>query len=920
MTLRGLNSYHMVRALPLIIATCLPALALAQEGTSALDLEFRPPEMEPTAVCVVREPEAVTVATWGGWDQERLPDMSPTLIKRDIRRLQQIDAAYWLDTIEVMIARLVDADPSFAGANALVTRIAAMEAAGDFAGLRDQQLVVQLAAEADALSPRLKNILARLLRDGIGIERDVNRANALLLEAGYAGNADALLTLSQMTLDGDAPEGWDVPIDLAVTMAFGSLVGEMNDTICDRTARIAREYHNGDIVQRDPQLAHDWFRFTADLGDANAAWKVVEYHVRAESFEKDNAQLLRYLRQASDAGLPYAQIELGRLYETGALVEKDLDRAFALFQAAAASGQRPGLTRVALFLETYADEYPGRDSERVAALEALAELNDAPGWVFTRLAQRVMAERGRWAGQDEAMALFERAAELGDTEGISELATMLIAQRDPRDFERAVDLLSKTVSTLGGITPTKNLYGAFMCQAADSPRLAEAEHWRLQEAATASANLDLSAQELISLNAEENALMIATLQSQALYGRPTSLASYLKHLDYAPNATPDIRAFWAEYSGQFPDVLRALAKLEFELAQNPEQRLVAFDLLRREYLRSGADAALELAQAILDYQSDTTDGVEQVQALLAGPARAGQGAAIKLLATLDPEDPTGAQTYADYADVIAANGDFDALVFAVPHVASLERDVYIARAVSAMPCDYKNVMAMADLSRDIGDTAQETQWMQIAQNLTGGNAWAMVDLAERHYAMGTPDAVKQAENLFEAAFALGDPTAARGLFTLSLDNTTTGYNPDRAATMIRDAMVSSDTSVLPGYLGRYRRTDEETQALIAAQVDMPAAYLAAANSGDVFAMRTYAMYLRETASTATDLATSTEWLAQAAEGGDTTAMTEFGYALAFGLGIAPDPEGAMIWLERAAESGSEKARAITSLLNLEDGT
>ena len=133
--------------------------------------------------------------------------------------------------------------------------------------------------------------------------------------------------------------------------------------------------------------------------------------------------------------------------------------------------------------------------------------------------------------------------------------------------------------------------------------------------------------------------------------------------------------------------------------------------------------------------------------------------------------------------------------------------------------------------------------------------------------------------------------------------------------MLQDAMVGANQSVLPGYLGRYRRADSATQAVIAAKVDMPAAYRIAANSGDVFAMRTYAMHLRETAATAADLTQSTQWLAQAAEGGDTTAMAEFGYALAFGIGIPAEPDDALIWLERAADNGSEKARAITSLIN-----
>ena len=917
-------SFHRLSAKVLLGAACICLFGQAQAQPAqppVIDLKFTPPEMAPRQICAVREPEPVTISRWRAWDRTALPsDMSHTLIKRDIRRLQQIDAVAWRDTIELVIDRLADEDPGFAGVNALAARIAAMEAAGDFAGLRDQRLVAQLDAQSDTLSPRLKNILSRLMRDGIGIDKDIARADALLVEAGYAGNADALLRLSRMTLDGEAPEGWDVAPDLAVTMAFGSLVGELNETICDRTARIAREYNNGDIVARDVQLAHDWFRFTADLGDTNAAWKVVEYHLQAEDFEKDNGQLLHYLQQAADAGLPYAQIELGRLYETGALVEQDLDRTLALFEAAAASGQRAGLTRFSLFLEAYADAYPGRDQDRLNAMQALAELDDAPGWVFTRLAQAHIAEHGRWAGTDASRSLLERAAALGDTEGITMLAEFLLAERDPRSFDRAVDLLSRTVSTYGGITPTKNLYGAFMCQAGDSPRVAEATYWQQQEAATASANLDLSARELLALNHRDDPLQIAVLQAQALYGRPTSLASYLKFLEGSEMATPEMRAFWNEYSGRFPDVLTALAKLEFELAQSPQQRQSALALLRQEYQRSGAQSALDLAQAILDYDSDITGSLDQVRSLLATSAETGQGAAIRLLASLDPDDLTGASTYDAFADVIAARGDFDALVFAVPHLDDGERERYLARAISVIPCDYKNVMQMVELFQSIDQPEQMAQWLEIASNLTGGNAWAMVDLADKYLELGGPETTTAAEALYSEALLRGDASAARSLFAMLVDDRSEVYDTERAATMLKAAVETEKFEVLTAYLSRYRRASPETRQALAAVVDMPAAHRLAAESGDVFAMRTYAMYLRETAQTAGDLTASTDWLSQAAAGGDTTAMAEFGYALAFGIGTAPDPDEAVAWLQRAAANGSQKAQAITALLNMQDGT
>ncbi|MEL6838254.1 MAG: tetratricopeptide repeat protein [Pseudomonadota bacterium] len=897
----------------------MPVAAFGQTGP--ITLEFRPPEVAPEPICTPRASDDDTIAFWSSWDGGALPDMSIPLIKRDMNRLQGIDGRYWLDTVDTLITRIAEIDPGFAGNNALLARIGAMEAAGDFDGIRSQQLVVQLATEADSLSPRLKNALSRFYREGIGVDRDVDVANRLLLEAGHAGNADALLTLSKMALDGNAPAGWDVPTDLAVTMAFGALVGELNPTICDRTARIAREFHNGEVVERNVQLAHDWFRFTADLGDANAAWKVVEYHMEAESFDKDNDVLLHYLYQASDAGLPFAQIELGRLYETGALVERDLTKTLALYRAAAATGERPGLTRLSLFLETHAAVYPELDDERYAALQELATLDDAPGWVYTRLAQDVLVREGRWAGEEKAIALLEQAADLGDMDGMSRLAQILISRRSgSEEFERAVDLLSYTVSVYGGVTPAKHLHAAFMCQATDSPRLAEAGHWRDVEAATDSANIEIAANELIGLTAEDDPLTIATIQSQALYGRPKSLASYLKFLEFYDRATPEILAFWEEYSGQYAQVLKALAQLELELAENPIERLAAIDLLRKEYRNSGTPAALALAEALLDYDNTVAESSAEVARLLTEPAMAGEGAAMRLLASTDVNDPSGRATYEQFADVIAANGDFDALIFAIPFLDPDTRETYIARAVGVMLCDYKNVMTLADLSLELNDTEEALRWMDIAQHLVGENAWAMTDLARTHLQIQGIQAARVAQGFYERAYAKGDPSAARGLFELLLARDAVTYDPARAAQMLASAVDNPDRSVLEGYLGRYRRADATAQAAVDAHIDMPEIYLTAASRGDVFAMRTYALHLRETAATAGDLTESTDWLSRAAEGGDTTAMAELGYALAFGLGTAPDPQAALVWLEKAAAAGSEKANAITSLLNLQDGT
>ena len=669
-----------------------------------LDLEFVPPQIEPTRICVPRPPDAQTVALWGNWDGVRLPAVSAAIVSRDINRLKQLDATRWLPTIEQMIARLEESEPRFAGTNALMARISAMEAAGEFEALNSQQLVAQLAADIETLSPRLKNEVSQYYRDGIGVPLDIEFANSLLIDAAYGGNADALLSLAKMELDGEGLDAWDVPTDLAVTMAFGALVGELDPYICDRATRIAREYISGEIVVQNAQLSHDWFRFAADLGDSNSAWKVVEFHSQAEAFEKDNDLLVRYLTQAADAQISYAQIELARLYEAGSLVDRNLDTALSLYRAAATSGLRPGLTRIMIFLEEHAERYPNLQEERLAALQQLSELDDVSGWVFTRLAEESYLRQGRWAGRADAMAYLERAAELDDLDGSVELAMGLIAQRNsPETFERAVDILSRSVTTLGGVRPTRLLYGAFMCSALDSPRLQEAQYWNATEDATATLNVEISASRLYDLSAQTDPLLIARLQSQALYGRSRSMANYLKYLEVNPAIPPETLAFWQEYSNQFSDVLTATAKLELELAQSPQQRVLAIDLLRQEYVSSGGSAALLLAEALLNFKTDVDFKREEVRNLLITSASLGQGKALSLLTTLEGGNNGAEEIYLQFADVIEANGDFDAILFAIPYVDAEVRENYLSRAAGIISCDYKNVITLSRLLNDIND-------------------------------------------------------------------------------------------------------------------------------------------------------------------------------------------------------------------------
>jgi len=189
-------------------------------------------------------------------------------------------------------------------------------------------------------------------------------------------------------------DGWDIEPELAVNMAFGSLVGVLDEGICDRISRVAREYDDGEVVVKDPQLSMAWYRFAADLGDTAAAWEVAELNLLSEKIVKDNEVLLKYLKKAADGGNMSAILEMGRLYAEGALLPRDRKKAFDYFKQAEAAGNQAGIIKQAQLLEQTKDRSPEDAAAYEDLLRQLIARNDPPPWAFTRLARVIQARDG----------------------------------------------------------------------------------------------------------------------------------------------------------------------------------------------------------------------------------------------------------------------------------------------------------------------------------------------------------------------------------------------------------------------------------------------------------------------------------------------------------------------------------------------
>lgn len=902
-------------ALLLASLLCLGHSAAAQ----AIDLKFRPPDISPESLCVPGPTDSETIALWEEWDGKALPDRSVRDIRRDIARLGALDGVRWFDTTWRAIELLESAKNAPDAEAVLLMRIFALENAGRFDELAEGGYVRDLAARNGDLALSSMRVLSDLMRDGIGLSADPLLADDILVEAGYGGDVHALRQLAERQMAGTAPEGWDLPVEVTVTTAFTVAIGELDSSICERAQDIAVDYRLGRIVEADPQIAHDWYRFAADLGDAHAAWRVVKYHETGEGIARDNDLFITYLEKAANAGLPHAQIELARTLESGALAPRDLPRAKSLLQQAAASGDSQGLVQYASFLRRQVGSRPDLRGELRTAARALTSRPDAPGWAFRLLAEAEMETKGFLAARETAINLLRLAADHGDSEARLEAARLSLAEA-PTDAEvdRALDDYSHVLSRDGGATPVKDMMAALICRAHGAIDATQARYWRERFAAITGGSPETLPVPLMDLRPDQHPREIASIQSGALNASPTSRAEWRRMTEDTAVFGPKPLANMATREIEGDREFLAQISVDLSLAQSGKERETLLARLRSRHHASGAAFAGLISASLFDaaYGPETLinlDAEESSRALatLSASAEAGFGRAMMVLAR---SVASPREIHKRYGAVIEIRGDYAAQVFAARLADDPQR--HVARAMGTMPCTFQSVMEMSELARDLGNEGDLARWLEAADLLADGEAWRLNQIADAIMETNDDSLLPRAVTYLDTARKQGDPFAAADLFSLLLRRDRAAYEPERAIALLAKALELPNQDVLPGYLDALSDADAATRAMFNRRFDMMQIHRSAANSGDAKAMRIFGLRLREDANDAVSLGEATAWIQKAAEAGDVPAMFTLGEALAYGIGVSANRVEALDWLDRAAESGSQRAEEITRLVRL----
>ncbi len=911
-------------ALVLILALPTPLAA------GPLELAFLPPAVEAQDLCSAPYTAPEDDPGIGTGEEADQNALFLRFLRRDIRNLSAEDADRWFDFLQTLITWQAELDPGFAGAAELLARIALHVDAGRLDALRTAGLVTQLRQGSIRMNGPEKLALAQYYLNGTGVDPDIPYAQSLIRDAAYGGTVDALLTVARMEVEGTPMPGWDAPLDLTISLAFGGMLGQMDAGVCNRALRIAREYEGGRIVARNPATAYAWTRFAADLGGTDAAWRVVEYHLGAEAPVADNAILLKYLTLASQRGFTPSPAQTGALQASGRVTEADLATIIGQNVIAPQGQGRASLTRHFRLANNPDSIELDETGPYLDYLRALSKFDTAPGWVFTRLAVEVQVRTGRWKGEAETVALLETATARGDAEGMQLLAGRILRYRqDPAQLARAANLLTEAATTHGLTDALHDLDGLFRCQTPAAPLLREADYWAAAYRASETAPVDISATDLVVLDPYREPETIARIQSQALQGQVLALAQQLERVQIDTLLGEDADRLWVARAQVSDKALELFAELEFTLATTPAERDLAVELFRRVYLNNGVTTALDLAVALVEHDGRNPGIAAEIVTLLTQAGNRGEGAAIRLLsrltgdrrvaAMLNVAPRTEAQVYAEFGTAIEDRGDFLALMFAIPHVPLDRAADYTERAVSQMTCGTKDADELGDVATMLQSPTLSDHWRRVGLAVEGGHVLSRLALTNRQMdAYGTRAAPGQIAVLTRE-LAEGDGGARRSLYALTANPDLAGYDPAAAAGHLLALVQGTGTSDEAFVLTAYRQAPAAVRAALAARFDMMPIYRRAAEAGQSQAQLDLALLLQATAQGPADLATSAGWLTRAATAGNVTAMAELGRVLATGLGVPADRAGALGWLDQAGTAGDAGAADLARLLRLSGG-
>lgn len=910
-------------------ALLLSALIILPQSAKAepIEIDFKPPEIVTEHRCFSQKSDVDIFKYWTAWDGEKLPRIEANLIQYDMRRLRDKEPVRYFDTITRIIELMPSVSSNYSQTKIDQDTVRLYVAAGREHELKGTGRVEGLLASAETASPGLQNYLSDILLAGELVAEDIERARQLKVRAAYGGNADALLYLADIYLNGETVENWNVEPKIAATMAFGSLVGRLDGGFCDRVGRIAREFSKGVVVQQNHETSEAWYKLIADMGDINAAWKIAEYHLQGQEIEKNNETLLKYIKIAADGKLTQAQLAYGRILEAGSITKQDLTAARTYYQAVAETGNRAGNIRIVRLIEEWMD-FTGRDRlEYKDELRNLVNAGNAPGWAYTRLSRLIVQDEGRWAAEEEVLPMLETASALGDSDGKRDLVKFLLHDYNNREkFGRSLDILDDLVFSTGAISPMAELYRVHVCVDPNGPNISAAQKWKEAEFAAGNTTLLLEPNNVTDALIKYDPEALARVQTQALYQRANAMAIHMQILRNE-DASQEKIEFWENVSKNISNYISTNGRLQRDLSEvnsthdkNEIDRLIS--ILDRALLKGEKQAELDFAEIVMIFKRDNEELLNRALEIVDKNASEGYGRAFDILTEISysRRDLSMYAIYQKYRETIEKRGDFGALLTGAIHAENIEdRKDYYKKALAVIPCTFKNVAKLVDFSMRYPEIGEVERWLYVATIFAEDDGWNNVVIGDLLWDEKNEEAQMAAIDRYENGRRLGDTTAMQRLLSIYGTNFGKRYNAIYASYLFSELLENSPARELPKLLSRLKKSTDAIKTEVDQRVDIFALYEDAAKSGHPAVMREYGLQLRAKGVEENQVAyiqEANEWIRKSAEVKDVRAMLLLAEIYSLGLGVEASRSEAIEWLELASSLGAPEADQLLATMKL----
>lgn len=237
-------------------------------------------------------------------------------------------------------------------------------------------------------------------RDGIGTERDMDRALICLEKAASHGSAEAAMLLYEI-YSGEGAEGEE------------------------------------ELELRDKEKSFSYLKMAAKQGESEALMRLGHMYYQGEGTEADTEKAIECYEKAWNAGNPMAGTMLGLIYIYGFDDEESAKKGISYFYQAGQEGDIDAFREIALCI-LYGRRIPKDESQGLAILKKLAEENEPLS--ITALGNWYMNQKE----PDKALPYFRRAADMGEPNAEFALGYCYFSGTAvPRNLRKAQELFQR---------------------------------------------------------------------------------------------------------------------------------------------------------------------------------------------------------------------------------------------------------------------------------------------------------------------------------------------------------------------------------------------------------------------------------------------------------------------------------------------